>query len=147
MVTGNMRNFLVLVFLSVAAFLCAKEISVYVYDKDLETPLEGVKIISCPTCGRTDTTINLEEIAQTVDSALSAQFDDVLREKKRRLVVAVMGCEVNGPGEASHANLGIAGARNGDFLLFIDGKILKKIHSADVVKELVYHANELIKTW
>jgi (E)-4-hydroxy-3-methylbut-2-enyl-diphosphate synthase len=104
----------------------------------------GVKIISCPTCGRTDTTIDLLKIASTLDKEINSVFVEKLKEQKRTVSVAVMGCEVNGPGEASHADVGVAGARNGSFLLFAKGEIVKKISEADVVKEVAEQIDQLL---
>jgi (E)-4-hydroxy-3-methylbut-2-enyl-diphosphate synthase len=76
----------------------------------------GVNLISCPTCGRTK--IDLIGLAGRVEEAL--------RGCDKNITVAVMGCAVNGPGEAAHADIGIAGG-NGEGLLFAKGKILKKV--------------------
>ena len=76
----------------------------------------GVNLISCPTCGRTK--IDLIGLARRVEEAL--------RGCDKNITVAVMGCAVNGPGEAAHADIGIAGG-NGEGLLFAKGKILKKV--------------------
>ena len=76
----------------------------------------GIEVISCPTCGRTQ--IDLITLANQVEK-LVAQYDLDLR-------VAVMGCVVNGPGEAREADLGVAGGC-GEGLLFKKGKILRKM--------------------
>lgn len=96
----------------------------------------GIKIIACPTCGRTDPTIDLRAVAESVDMALRERFSARLAELNRCISVAVMGCEVNGPGEASHADLGIAGARGGNFLLFVKGEKKGKISSSRVIEAL-----------
>lgn len=107
---------------------------------------EGVRIISCPTCGRTDPSIDLEAIAENVDRALSLQFADLLARTGRTLTVAVMGCEVNGPGEAAHADIGIAGARSGSFILFSRGKTVRRITAGEVISALTEEAGRILGT-
>ncbi|HOD17963.1 MAG TPA: flavodoxin-dependent (E)-4-hydroxy-3-methylbut-2-enyl-diphosphate synthase [Candidatus Cloacimonadota bacterium] len=87
----------------------------------------GLNIISCPTCGRTQ--INLIDLVKETEGALQPwqNYD---------FTVAVMGCAVNGPGEASHADFGIAGGK-GEGLLFAQGKIVRKVPEKDLVSELV----------
>jgi (E)-4-hydroxy-3-methylbut-2-enyl-diphosphate synthase len=97
----------------------------------------GVKIIACPTCGRTDPTIDLESIAREIDCEARKQHGDTLRIRKRILSIAVMGCEVNGPGEASHADIGIAGARGGNFILFKGGECIGKYPEREAVRRLL----------
>lgn len=92
---------------------------------------DGPELISCPTCGRTR--VNLIQMAQEVERRLA----DVTKP----LTVAVMGCAVNGPGEASAADVGIAGG-DGEGLLFQKGKIIKKVPQEQLVDELF----DLIKT-
>ncbi|MBN1501430.1 MAG: flavodoxin-dependent (E)-4-hydroxy-3-methylbut-2-enyl-diphosphate synthase [Spirochaetes bacterium] len=96
----------------------------------------GIKIISCPTCGRTDTGINLLEIAEEIENTMKAKFDSILERKNRIISIAVMGCEVNGPGEASHADYGIAGAGSSNFLLFKKGKSEGKIKCNEIISRL-----------
>lgn len=86
-------------------------------------------IVSCPTCGRTR--INLVNICEKVEKKLRS-----LPPPSRKVIVAVMGCVVNGPGEAAEADIGIAGG-NGEAVLFKKGKMIKKIKEEDVVDELV----------
>jgi (E)-4-hydroxy-3-methylbut-2-enyl-diphosphate synthase len=83
--------------------------------KSLELRKEGVEIISCPTCGRCQ--IDLIPLAESIEGKT--------RHYKTPLKVAVMGCVVNGPGEASSADIGITGG-DGLGLLFRNGKIVKK---------------------
>ncbi|MCI8565269.1 MAG: flavodoxin-dependent (E)-4-hydroxy-3-methylbut-2-enyl-diphosphate synthase [Lachnospiraceae bacterium] len=85
----------------------------------------GVEIVSCPTCGRTQ--IDLISLA-TQAANLVADYDLDLK-------VAVMGCVVNGPGEAREADLGIAGG-NGEGLLFKKGEILRKVPEAELLTAL-----------
>lgn len=86
----------------------------------------GVEVIACPTCGRTR--IDLIPIATAVEEAL--------KDCKKKLKVAVMGCVVNGPGEAREADIGIAGG-DGCAVLFKKGEIIKKVQEADIVKALL----------
>ncbi|NLH01269.1 MAG: flavodoxin-dependent (E)-4-hydroxy-3-methylbut-2-enyl-diphosphate synthase, partial [Clostridiales bacterium] len=86
---------------------------------------EGVNIISCPTCGRTN--INLIE--------LSSKVEGLLKDIKKPLTVAVMGCAVNGPGEARRADYGIAGGL-GEGILFKKGEIIKKVPEEKLAEEL-----------
>ncbi len=76
----------------------------------------GVEIISCPTCGRTE--VGLIELANKVEAAT--------KSLKKNIKIAVMGCVVNGPGEAREADIGIAGGK-GEGLIFKKGEILKKV--------------------
>jgi (E)-4-hydroxy-3-methylbut-2-enyl-diphosphate synthase len=87
---------------------------------------KGIEFISCPTCGRTE--INLIAIAEKVEQALEG-IDVPLK-------VAIMGCGVNGPGEARDADIGIAGG-NGGALLFRKGEIIRRIPEEAIVGELV----------
>ncbi len=103
-----------------------------------------VRIIACPTCGRTDPEIDLEKIAREVESALTEEFSDTLVNLRRQLVVAVMGCEVNGPGEASHADVGVAGARSGNYLLFAKGKKIKTLRRDEIASSILQEARAII---
>jgi (E)-4-hydroxy-3-methylbut-2-enyl-diphosphate synthase len=94
----------------------------------------GVEIISCPTCGRTD--INVLKIAESLEQKL-AHIDKYLK-------VAVMGCVVNGPGEAKEADIGIAGGK-GVGLIFKKGEIFKKVKESELENELINEINELVK--
>ncbi len=96
-----------------------------------------LKIISCPTCGRTAPDIDLLAIAQQAESEILLNFENTLKEKKSHITVAVMGCEVNGPGEAKEADFGIAGGRSGFMHIFAKGKVIKKVQVSDAVKELL----------
>ena len=86
----------------------------------------GVNIVSCPTCGRTK--IDLIGLANKVE--------DALKDRKKTLTVAVMGCAVNGPGEAREADIGVAGG-DGCALLFKKGQILRKVPEEQVLEELL----------
>jgi (E)-4-hydroxy-3-methylbut-2-enyl-diphosphate synthase len=86
----------------------------------------GIELISCPSCGRCE--IDLIETAEEVDRKI--------RHYQQNLKVAVMGCVVNGPGEAREADLGIAGGR-GFGLLFKNGEIIKKVPESELVAVLL----------
>jgi len=88
---------------------------------------KGLNIISCPTCGRTN--IPLLELVKEVENKL-LKFEDI------DMTVAVMGCEVNGPGEAKEADFGIIGGKH-EGLIFHKGKIVKKVHSDRLVDSLI----------
>ena len=85
----------------------------------------GYELISCPTCGRCG--IDLILMAEEVERRLKAQNRDI--------TVAVMGCVVNGPGEAARADFGIAGG-NKEGVIFIKGQVVKKVSSERLVDEL-----------
>ncbi len=86
---------------------------------------EGVRVISCPTCARANADVAL--IASTLEECLSGI--------KRHLVVAVMGCIVNGPGEARDADIGVACDKKGA-MLFMRGKPVKRINRNEIVKTI-----------
>ena len=93
---------------------------------------EGVNLIACPTCGRTR--IDLIPIAEEVERRLA--------NCEKNITVAVMGCAVNGPGEASAADIGIAGGK-GEGLLFRKGKILYKVPQERLVDALMEEIERL----
>ncbi|MBQ7476426.1 MAG: flavodoxin-dependent (E)-4-hydroxy-3-methylbut-2-enyl-diphosphate synthase [Selenomonadaceae bacterium] len=90
----------------------------------------GVTFISCPTCGRTR--IDLPKIA--------AQVEERLAHVDKKITVAVMGCVVNGPGEARNADFGIAGS-DGVGIIFRKGEILRKVAESELVEELFKEIN------
>lgn len=92
----------------------------------------GVKLIACPTCGRTR--IDLIPLANRVEQALA--------DCEKDITVAVMGCAVNGPGEAREADVGIAGGR-GEGLVFRKGKILRKVPEDKLLDELLVEVDRL----
>lgn len=106
-----------------------------------------IRIIACPTCGRTDPNINLEQLAQLVEKAIMDEFSEQLRHLNRQLKVAIMGCEVNGPGEASHADVGIAGARSGNYLLFSRGEKISIISRNEIIPAIMREVSTLLKNW
>ncbi|OGS21547.1 MAG: 4-hydroxy-3-methylbut-2-en-1-yl diphosphate synthase [Elusimicrobia bacterium RIFOXYA2_FULL_39_19] len=93
----------------------------------------GVDLISCPTCARCRN--NLNSVVTSFEKEI-APYRGALSRRKAPLKVAIMGCEVNGPGEAKHADIGIAGGRNTG-LLFKNGKPFKKAVPGKWVKELI----------
>lgn len=92
------------------------------------------KIISCPTCGRLQ--YQMFDLVNKIEKYLETIPDDV--------TVAVMGCAVNGPGEAKAADIGIAGGKN-EGLIFVDGKVLRKVKQEDMYDELVLEIKKFIK--
>lgn len=97
----------------------------------------SVDLISCPTCGRTQ--VNLAELAEQVEMKLSH-----LPALDRPLKVAVMGCAVNGPGEAREADFGIAGGK-GMGLLFRKGEIVARLPEAELLPALLKEIEEYVK--
>ena len=93
---------------------------------------EGVNLIACPTCGRTR--IDLIPMAEEVERRLT--------NCKKNITVAVMGCAVNGPGEAAAADVGIAGG-NGEGLVFRKGEILYKVPQERLVDALMEEIEKL----
>lgn len=86
----------------------------------------GVEIISCPTCGRTE--IDLISLAEKVE--------DRLQSIDKNITVAVMGCPVNGPGEAKEADYGIAGGKNLG-IIFKKGVVIKKVKEDELLEEFI----------
>ncbi|MCB2226410.1 MAG: flavodoxin-dependent (E)-4-hydroxy-3-methylbut-2-enyl-diphosphate synthase [Desulfarculaceae bacterium] len=86
----------------------------------------GVEIISCPTCGRTEYDL----------MGLLERAEPELAKVSAPLTVAIMGCVVNGPGEAKHADVGVAGGR-GTGIIFAKGEVIKKVPEADLLEELM----------
>ncbi len=93
---------------------------------------EGVTLVSCPTCGRTR--VALIPIAEAVERRLACV--------KAKITVAVMGCAVNGPGEAREADVGVA-CGNGEGLIFSKGKILHKVPAEEIVEALALEVSKL----
>lgn len=92
---------------------------------------KGAEIVSCPTCGRCG--IDLTGLATEVEYRL--------RKINKPMKIAVMGCVVNGPGEAREADIGIAGGK-GIGILFRKGKIIKKIKEKDLLDELMHEISQ-----
>ncbi|MBQ9697002.1 MAG: flavodoxin-dependent (E)-4-hydroxy-3-methylbut-2-enyl-diphosphate synthase [Acidaminococcaceae bacterium] len=93
----------------------------------------GPTLISCPTCGRTS--IDLEKLANTVEERLA--------DIKEPISVAVMGCIVNGPGEAREADVGIAGGK-GEGLVFRKGQVIKKVPEDRLINELFDEIDKIL---
>ncbi len=106
---------------------CAKEIL-----KTLEIRKFGIELISCPTCGRTE--IDLISMANHVEQYCS--------KINKNIKVAVMGCVVNGPGEAKEADIGIAGGK-GCGIIFKKGKILKKVDEDKLLESLLHEIEKM----
>ncbi|MEG1773464.1 MAG: flavodoxin-dependent (E)-4-hydroxy-3-methylbut-2-enyl-diphosphate synthase, partial [Oscillospiraceae bacterium] len=92
----------------------------------------GPQLISCPTCGRTR--VDLIGMANEVERRLAGCTKDIK--------VAVMGCAVNGPGEAREADVGIAGG-DGSGVLFVKGEIVAKLPESELVEALMARIEEM----
>ena len=90
------------------------------------------EIVSCPSCGRSQVDVY----------ALANAVNDGLKDITYPLRVAVMGCIVNGPGEAREADLGVASG-NGKGQIFIKGKVIKTVPESEIVATLISEANRL----
>lgn len=93
---------------------------------------DKVEIISCPTCGRTQ--IDLIGLANRVEKELE--------NIEKPIKVAIMGCAVNGPGEAKEADIGVAGGKDYG-LIFRKGKIIKRVKEEDIIDELISEINKI----
>ena len=95
----------------------------------------GMDIVSCPTCGRTRSNL----------IGLVAKLEEETRniKTKKRITVALMGCAVNGPGEAKHADVGVA-CGDGEGLLFRKGEIINKIPEDKIIETLLNEIKELV---
>jgi (E)-4-hydroxy-3-methylbut-2-enyl-diphosphate synthase len=93
----------------------------------------GPELISCPTCGRTE--VDMLKLALKVESELS--------HIKKPIKVAVMGCVVNGPGEAREADIGLAGGK-GAYAIFVKGKVLRSVKEKDALRELKKEINKIL---
>jgi (E)-4-hydroxy-3-methylbut-2-enyl-diphosphate synthase len=112
----------------------AEEVRVaYEILKSLKIRQRGVNIISCPTCGRTE--IDIIGLAEEVERRLGHVTEPI--------TVAVMGCVVNGPGEAREADIGIAGGK-GTGLLFKHGEIIRKFSEKDLADVLVEEVEKIV---
>ena len=103
--------------------------------RDLDLLNEGVNIVACPTCGRIQ--YDMQPVVDAVEKALA--------NVKEPIRVAIMGCAVNGPGEAREADIGIAGGKGGG-LLFRHGEIVGRVEQDDLVETVVREVQELIRT-
>ena len=100
--------------------------------KDLKLKKNVPNLTSCPTCGRCQ--YNMIPIAKAVEEYLDTVNKDIH--------IAVMGCAVNGPGEAKEADLGIAGGK-GEAILFKKGQIIRKIKEENILEELKIEIDKL----
>ena len=94
--------------------------------KALDLRKKGVSLVACPSCGRAD--VDIRKLANTVDQ--------MLKKMDKQVKVAVMGCEVNGPGEAKDADVGIA-AGNGRAVIFRKGQKARVVAEADMLEALM----------
>ena len=99
--------------------------------RSLDLLNDRIKVISCPTCGRCN--IDLISVVNEVEEKINNMEKDI--------TVAIMGCAVNGPGEAKEADIGIAGGK-GEGLLFKKGEIVRKIKGNNLVEELLEEINK-----
>ncbi len=102
--------------------------------KALDIREHGIDLISCPTCGRCE--IDIIKLAKRAEKELS--------NIKEPMKVAIMGCVVNGPGEAKEADIGIAGGR-GNGLLFKKGKVVRKVKEDAIIDALISEISGMIK--
>jgi (E)-4-hydroxy-3-methylbut-2-enyl-diphosphate synthase len=100
--------------------------------KSLGLRKRGVNFVSCPTCGRCQ--INLIRVAEEVERRLQSV--------DKQITVAVMGCAVNGPGEAREADVGVAGGK-GEGLIFRKGEIVRKVAESELADALLEEINRL----
>ena len=99
--------------------------------KSMELRKEGAVLVACPSCGRAD--VDVRKLANTVD--------DLLRKTKTPIKVAVMGCEVNGPGEAKDADVGIA-AGAGRAIIFRKGQKSRIVSEDDMLTALMEEVHQ-----
>lgn len=101
--------------------------------KSLDLRRRGAKVVACPACGRAE--IDVASLAERVERALEGL--------ERPLTVAVMGCVVNGPGEAKEADVGVAGGRRGG-VVFREGKVVRRVEEGEIFDALM---EEIGKIW
>ena len=101
--------------------------------KSLHLREDGVEIISCPTCGRTK--INLVALVEAVE--------DLAKNITKPIKIAVMGCVVNGPGEAREADIGIAGTF-GEGLIFRKGEVIRRVKEEELLETFKLELEELL---
>lgn len=95
---------------------------------------ESINLVSCPTCGRTK--VNLQEIATEIQRALEPIEKERTLQGKRGITVAVMGCAVNGPGEAKDADIGVA-CGEGKGVIFVRGETVKTVSEQNIAIEMI----------
>ena len=101
----------------------------------------GIDFVSCPTCGRTR--VDLPSIAAEIEQKL-APVSERLEKEGRSLRVSVMGCAVNGPGEARNSDIGVACGK-GEGLIIKKGEILRKVPEEAICTELIAEINSMIR--
>ena len=101
--------------------------------KSLNLYSKGINLISCPTCGRLG--YNMEKIVK--------EIEEKTRHIEKPINVAIMGCVVNGPGEAKEADIGLCGG-DGQGMIFKKGILLKKVKEDEMVNELIKEINSLV---
>jgi len=112
----------------VEEIICAKRLLKY-----MGVQIEIPELISCPTCGRCE--INLFELAKDVEKIISSL--------KKPIKVAVMGCVVNGPGEAKEADIGIAGGKNKG-IIFIKGEPVETVDGNMLLERFKFHLSKIV---
>ncbi|MBQ0099249.1 MAG: flavodoxin-dependent (E)-4-hydroxy-3-methylbut-2-enyl-diphosphate synthase, partial [Firmicutes bacterium] len=95
---------------------------------------DKAKLVACPTCGRCEWNC----------MSFAGKVEKYIENIKKPLKVAVMGCAVNGPGEASDADVGVAGSKEG-CIIFVKGKIIKKVNKENIEKEFFSEIDKCIK--
>ncbi len=119
--------------------LTADPVEEVVFAKELLAALGmgsgGIDLVSCPTCARTS--VDLESIALKIEEALA----DMDIEPEKRMKIAVMGCAVNGPGEAKDADLGVA-CGEGKGVIFSKGKKIKTVEEHEIAREIIRMVRE-----
>jgi len=94
----------------------------------------GARVVACPTCARSEIDV----------SQWAALIEEKVRDIRMPLRIAVMGCPVNGPGEAREADVGLAGGK-GKAILFVRGEVIKKVGPEEAVEELMEEVGKLVK--
>ncbi|MDD4563967.1 MAG: flavodoxin-dependent (E)-4-hydroxy-3-methylbut-2-enyl-diphosphate synthase [Eubacteriales bacterium] len=107
--------------------------------KALDLRNNTIRFISCPTCGRCG--VDLSKIASEVENALKPMEKKMKERQLPSFTVAVMGCEVNGPGEAREADFGVACGK-GKGLIFKKGKPVRNVREEDISKELILYIEQ-----
>ena len=98
------------------------------------------ELISCPTCGRTK--VDIVDIANKVEQEIESIKQNGKKFKPSK--IAIMGCAVNGPGEAKEADIGIAGAKKSHFILFKNGKTIGAYNEAEAFKKFIKEIKNLL---
>ena len=108
--------------------------------QDLGLREGGIRFVSCPTCGRTK--VDLPKIAGEIERALAPVAEERTRKGMRAITVAVMGCAVNGPGEAREADIGAA-CGEGKAVIFSGGEIIKTVKDSELAGEMIRLVKEI----